>query len=271
MTTGAIFTETVRRGWRGMLGWGMGLGALLFVQMIALPDDQSLEQMTTLVASMPSFLIQGLMGGADISVLSTPTGFLVSRFFSFALLMYGFYAVVQGLTITANEEESGIMTYFLSLPIPRWRIFAEKIAAIGVLFAGVLAITFGFILAGSATVSSVEYDIPAIVLLVVLLWLPMMTVCAFTLFVAALLRRRGTAVAAAGAFVVISYFLNFLANGAPDSIWAQLNMLSFFNYFDPVSVITDGASLTNVIVLLTASAALIAGGIALYQRRDVGL
>ena len=114
--TGAVFKETLSRGWRGMLWWGLGLGSLAFISIIIIPDVNALEQMATLMESLPPFLVQAL-GGGDISFMATPEGYLAVQYFSIALLFFAVYAVVSGLNVTSNDEERGILDVFMSLPL----------------------------------------------------------------------------------------------------------------------------------------------------------
>src|SRR3954462_8982906 len=105
---GAVFLETLRRGWRGMLYWGIGMGVYGGFIILALPDVNALKQAADLIASMPAFIVK-MVGGDDAAFMTTPQGFLATKFFLFAPIMLGIYAINAGLNVTSNEEDRGIM------------------------------------------------------------------------------------------------------------------------------------------------------------------
>lgn len=59
---GVIFGEMLRRHWRAALYWGVGLGLLILIQIVALPSNETLQQMGELLDSLPSFITDGMMG-----------------------------------------------------------------------------------------------------------------------------------------------------------------------------------------------------------------
>lgn len=269
--TGAVFVETLRRGWKGMLGWGLGLGSLAFISIIIIPDVNALEQMATLMESLPPFLVQAL-GGGDITFLATPEGYLALQYFSVALLFFSVYAVVSGLGVTANDEDRGILDAFLSLPVARWRLVLENFVAYSLLIAGAVLISFVFMWAAIgitpalATVSMDRLAAANFVMLPALL-----VVLAFTLFIAAVVRRRGLAIALAAIFVVGSYFMDTIGRAAPDTAASAVRLVSFFAYYDATGVLQHGLAWGNVLLMLLAAVVLLAGGIWFFERRDVGL
>src|SRR5688572_5196057 len=101
--TGTIFMETLRRNWRGMLFWGVGIGLIAWLQIIILPDVDSLQQMADLMETLPPIFLQMLGGSNDPAFLSTPQGYLNFRFFGTLPLFLSVYVVAAGLGITANE------------------------------------------------------------------------------------------------------------------------------------------------------------------------
>ena len=269
--SGAIFLETLRRGWRGMLWWGLGIGSLGFVSIIIVPDVQTLEQMAELMETLPPFLIQAL-GGGDISFMATPEGYLALQYFSVTLIIFAVYAVVSGLNVSANEEERGILDVFLSLPVARWRLVLEKFLAYSILIAGAIIISFVCMWIGiRITPSLAEVDMGKIIGATFAMLPASLLVLAFTLFVAALVRRRGLAIALAAVFVIGSYFIDTIGRAAPDTFVSSLRAISFFAYYDGAGVMQNGLSWASMLILFIATVVLLVGGIWCFQRRDVGL
>src|SRR5579859_5690512 len=131
----AIFIQTLRRGWRTMLYWGIGIGLVAVFQVIAVPDVKGMQATAEALSNLPPFVVQ-LVGGGDLAFLSSPAGYLNNQYYAIALMIFGVYAIIVGLNITANEEDKGIMDVLLSLPVPRWRVVLEKFLAYAVLATG---------------------------------------------------------------------------------------------------------------------------------------
>jgi ABC-type transport system involved in multi-copper enzyme maturation permease subunit len=268
--TGAVLVETLRRGWKPMLWWGLGVGSLGFFSIIIVPDVEALQQMAELMESLPPFLTQAL-GGGDVAFMATPEGYLALQLFSFTLLVFAVYAVVSGLNVTSNDEERGILDIVLSLPIARWRLVFEKFVAYSLLITGAILISFVSMWIGIAiTPTLATVDMGKIVAATFAMVPASLVVLAFTLFIAAVVRRRGLAIALASVFVIGSYFIDTIGRAAPSTVGA-LRSISFFAYYDGTGVMQYGFSWVNVLVLLVATGILVAGGIWFFQRRDVGL
>src|SRR5262249_14761865 len=104
------------------------------------PDADMLKSFAKIMQAMPPSMLQ--MFGEDAASVATPEGFLNAIFFSYALLILAGYAVIAGLNVTANEEDSKVLDVHLSLPIPRWRLVLERFLAYTVITVGVVALTY---------------------------------------------------------------------------------------------------------------------------------
>lgn len=267
--SGVIFANTLRRNWRSMLYWGIGLGIYGLYAMIMLPNVDALQQYTRVMESMPPALLQAFGLTDDMTFMATPEGFLSFAFFIYALIMLTVYAVVAGLNVTANEEDQGIMDIILSLPLPRWRIIIEKFAAYTLLIIGIILVTMVGLWIGAST-STLEFNMGHIVASAINMIPSTLIVLAFTVCTAAFVPSKGKATAIAAAFVAVSYFLNVIGGAAGDSIASAINRLSFFFYYDNNGVMQRGLAATNVIGLLAVTTALVVAGVWVFQRRDVG-
>lgn len=268
--TGVVFMETLRRSWRSMLWWGLGIGALAMVRIVIVPDVQALQQIADLMQSLPPFLVQAV-GGGDVAAMATPEGYLAISYFGIVLLVFAIYAVSSGLSVTANDEDRGVLDIVLSLPIPRWKLILEKFLAYTLLLTGVVFISFLGIWLGILVTPALAVDMGKVAAATFNVLPGALAVMAFTVFVAVLARRRGLALAIAAIFVVGGYFLSTLAEAAPSTILEPLSYLSYYRYYDGAGALIDGLAWGNILVLLGATALFLAGGIWFFQRRDVGL
>jgi ABC-2 type transport system permease protein len=266
--SGVVFLETLRRTWKGTLGWAFGMALMVGYVVVAIPDVKTLQQYTELFKNSPKIAV--LLLGSDTAAMMTAEGMFGVMFFSWIMLVLSCYGVIAGLSITANEEERGIMDVLLAMPLPRWRIVIEKFAAhvlntfvIAFLtFLAIWAFTTNSelykITAGSAFASSMNM-IP-----------PILVTIAFTAFVASVVRRRGQVIAIAGAFVAVSYLLDLIGR-ATEGTSASLRYLSFFTWFDGTNVLIRGAQVGSMLLLTVVALVLIAAATGLFQRRDVGV
>jgi ABC-2 type transport system permease protein len=265
---GSIFKEVLRRSWRQIIYWGIGIALLIVYIATVLGDSEMLAAYTEMVAKMPTGLME--MFGLNPETLGSVEGYLAWGVFSYTALIIAVYAVIAGLNVTANEEDSGIMDVLLSLPVPRWRVVIEKLAAFTVMLLGIVAIGFvAMVLAMQTT----DYYIGVGQLLQSFLnMIPIsLFVMAFTAFVSALVRGRNTAAAIATAFVIASYFIDSIGGMLGGDFADALGRLSIFHYFDPEPVLLGGLVWTNVLGLLAAAALLLGGTQWAFNRREVGL
>ncbi len=265
---GVVFWETLRRGWRGMIYWGLGFGVYGLVIMMVVQDSNMLKQYGEISKALPPALLQ-LFGG-DATSLATPEGFLAYGYFGYLLLIFAVYAILSGLNITANDEDAGIMDVVLSLPLPRWRVVLEKFLAYGLMIIGIVAISYLGLLIGTRF-SALQVDGSRLLQATVNIIPASLLILGFTALAGAVFRSKGTATGVAAFFVVGSYVLNFLGVAASGTLLDKVKGLSFFNYYDHQGVILHGLSVGNVILLLVLT--VVCAGIAVwsFQRRDVGI
>jgi ABC-type transport system involved in multi-copper enzyme maturation permease subunit len=269
--TGKIFAETLGRGWKTMLYWGIGMALYSLIITVAVLDDQTLQQMLTLINSLPAFLMQGFMGTADIAFMTTPNGYFATKYFTTAMLIFSAYAILAGMAVTANDEDAGILDSFLSLPIRRWAVIIERGLAHVLMLLGVLVLAFMGVAVGSLLVPHVSYDLGGILVGILNMLPSLLFVLLATIFFGVLFRRRSVALGVSAALVIFSYLIYFVTSGAPDSPIAPLGLLSFYHYYNGVGVMQFGLDLANVGLLLALAAVFAALSLLRFERRDIGL
>jgi ABC-2 type transport system permease protein len=253
-----------------MIFWGVGIGLLALLQIISIPSVDGMKATADAIAKMPPFIVQ-LIGGGDVTFLASPEGYLNNQYFAIVLVIFGVYAMIVGLNITANEETKGIMDLLLSLPVSRRQLVLEKFLAYCVLVTAVVAISTIIIYLGLAMTPAVSIPFSTLLAASVNIIPGTLTMLAFTAFVAAIVRRRGQATAIAVVFLIGSYFVDVLGRTVSTSFLNTLRVISFYAYYDSTGVVQHGLSLGNIGVLLAAAAVLIAGALWAFQRRDVAV
>lgn len=264
----SIFNETLRRSWRSMLFWGVGVGLFGFVLTVIIPNIAALKQFQTLMTTMPA-LVRAL-GMEDAAEIATPEGFISAGYFGRILLILAVYAVSAGLSVTVNEEDQGIMDMLLSLPVPRWRIILEKFAAYVLML--VVIVIMGFVgLYLSSLTAAIQVDTGKLIISSINILPSALLMLAFTTFAGTLFRRKSQATATAAVFIIGSYMIEFLGSLASESPIAGLRPISFFAYYDNAHVMQRGLNAGNVLLLLGLSLVLVIASVVCFQRRDIGI
>ncbi|HVU14852.1 MAG TPA: ABC transporter permease subunit [Phototrophicaceae bacterium] len=265
---GVVFKETLRRHWRGLMFWAIGIALIGAAQVFTLPDVSALKDYAKLMATLPPALIQAV-GGGDAQFFATPAGYLASQYYGIALVIYAIYALVLGLKITTAEEDRGIMDIVLTLPIPRWRLIVERLLAYALCVLAVTLISFVCMWGSLLATPGLEIDTGLLFTATINVLPGALLVLAFTTLAGTLLRRRGTAIAVSVVFVIGSYFIDFLGAAASGSLADTLRVLSFFRYYDETSVMQHGLEWGNVAVLVVAAALCVIGALWSFERRDI--
>ncbi len=269
--TGAVFFETLRRHWLTAVYWGIGIIVYGVIALLILPNQEALQQYVNLLRTVPSGLMSAF-GLEDVALIGTPEGFLGYSYFLYIILVIAVYAVLAGLNITANEEDSGVLDMVLSLPIPRWRIIVEKFLAYGLLLLLIIVMGFvGLVVGRMLNVHAQPLEISTLLSSSLNMFPSGVLVLAFTTLAAVIVRRRGTAAALAGGFVVASYLIDILGTMTRNAVGDALGSLSFFRHYDAMQVLLTGIRWESVTLVLVASVILTAAALVMFERRDIGV
>jgi ABC-2 type transport system permease protein len=269
--TGSTLIETLRRHWRGMLYWSIGFAIYGFYSTLLVPDMAGLQQYVRLMETMPSGLLQAF-GLQDTSVIASPEGFIAFSYHVYIILFIGVYAVLSGLNVTANDEDSGVMDILLSLPVPRWQIVLEKFLAYWLMIIViVVAGHIGLVLGAQSNPYAQSVDNARLIEGSINILPSAVLMLAFTVFIATVVRRRSTAAAIAGVFVVGSFLLETVGSTANSDFANALRNLSFIHHYNSLEVIKNGLAWDSMIVLKAAGVLLLAAGMVVFQRRDIAV
>jgi len=267
--TGTIFYETLRRSWRQVIYWGLGLGLYAIYPFLLMPDQAGLEEYVDLLEGMNAGMLKAF-GISDAALISTPEGFVGYSYFGFLLLILGVFAVIAGLNVSANEEDAGILDMFMSLPVPRWQIIVEKLLAYSVMVVAISMIGFVGLLIGDA-LSPQPVDIATSRYLEGSFNLipGTLLIMTFTAFVATVVKRKSVATAIAGVFVVLSYLVDAVGRAAGGEVADAVRELSVFAHYDGTTILQSGLVVSSVVALLLIALALAGGTVAFFERRDI--
>lgn len=264
--TGVIFRRALRDARTPVIAWGIGMALITMLVMVLYPTIQQFEGIAEL---MENPIFSAMLGeAADAAAFTTPEGFTAVYVLTFTPLYLAAYLVWLGLGVTIREEDRGTVDVLLSLPIPRWQVIVEKAAAIVVILLVILLFVYGGALLSVVMIPELELA-PLRLAEGVFNMLPvMLLITTITLFFSTVLRSGSMAAGITAAIIVISYFVNSLADVATEAL-GTVKYLSFFTYSRGLRVMLDGIIWGDVLVLLAVTAALFAASLWAYQRRDL--
>lgn len=265
---GVIFRRTLYDNRRGILWWSIGMGLMGFYVTVVYPLISEFEEINELLEN-PIFA--ALLGDSSQLDYLSAEGFLGIEFFTFAPLILAVYAVIFGAGIVGGEEERGTLDILLSTPVPRWQLIVEKFTAFVVALVVILfASGLGIMLAVWFTADlSIAVDKVAWAVVNMIPTLLVMTTLA--LFLTTTLRSRGQAGGIAAGIIVASYFINSFAEMAENGILRSIQRISFYNYYSPMTALTQGVNWGNFALLMGLAIALFAGSLYFFERRDLSV
>ena len=162
----------------------------------------------------------------------------------------------------ASEELNQRLELEMVLPVSRWWVFAQRMAAaLLALCAVLLAIATGII----ATIEAGRIDVPIASVGAALAMLLVLAASVLALGYAVASWRPGLTTALAGAFVAVSYFANLVIPLLNLPSWAQ-DASVFGLYGSPLA---DGGSAWRLGVLTAVTAAFAIAGAIAFQRKDI--
>ncbi|MFN8527940.1 MAG: ABC transporter permease subunit [Anaerolineae bacterium] len=267
-----IFNETLRRGWMTAMWWSIGIASLVWMQIVAVPNADSVRQITTLLQSMPPAMLQ-MFGLSDMQFMATMNGYVAAQTFAYIPLVIAIYGVVCGLNVISGDEDRGILDMFLSTPVNRVSVIVSKTLVYVIFIIGVVASMFVGLWIGLLMAPEIAAEVDQGAMLVTTLAMipAVLAAYGFTVMLTGLLRNRGMAITVVSVVLIGSYFLDTLGKSAAEgSILHTIRPLSYNAWYDYQGILQNGIMWGNFAVLLVVAVILILVGMFGFKRRDVG-
>jgi ABC-2 type transport system permease protein len=253
----------VRQLRRSTLGWAIGLGALVAVTVAFWPAFQGSSGISQAIDQLPSGIVEAF-GLADFG---SPAGFLRGNLYEFIVpLLLAIAAIATANGLTAAEEDAGRLEIYLAQPVARRRLFAGRVAALGLWLAAMTAFILAVQLVSDAVVG-LDIDTARVTATVVLCGLLALLFGALALAIAGWVARPslilsvGVAVAVGGYLVAALFPLS-----DPLKPLSDLSPWKWALGGDPLVNATEP---WRYLALLIPAIALAAIGVVGFDRRDV--
>jgi len=257
-----ITRRLLGEGFRGLIGWGLGLTAVALLYLPLFPSMQTPE-LQGLLDSLPPELIRTL----GYENITSGSGYAQSTFFG---LMGFVLLTIAGVSwageVTGGAEESGRLELTLAHGVGRTQYALE--AALAVLIKlGLLGALAWAVVWAIDSPAQLELD-PGNLLAVVMSWVGLGLFSATAGFAGgALSGRRIVAVGAGAGVAVAGYALQAVANNSEDL--EGLRAFSPYAWAFGETPLAHGWDLPGLAALWLGSAALVAVGTVALSRRDI--
>ena len=257
-----VFRRWLAEGWRGLLGWSLGLTVVALVYLPLFPSMRSPE-LSGLMDSLPPELVRTL-GYEDIT---SGAGYAQATFFGLiGFVLITIAGIGWGAAFVAGSEESGRLELTLAHGVGRVQYALESAAALTVKLLALGLV--GWIVVWAVNGPG-ELDLDAVNLLAVTkAWVGVGLFSATAALAAgALTGRRIWSIGVGAGVAVTGYLLQAIANNSEDL--DGLRVLSPFDWAFGEAPLANGMDWIGLAMLWGGSALLIALATVGLARRDV--
>jgi len=261
----SIYLKTLRDFRVAILGWGVGMGLLMYVLLSAIPSLIATPQAR---ASLVSLAGQFSWLAAPVAV-DTVGGYATWKY-GLTILIIAVWALIAGSRLLRGEEERGSMDTLLSLPRGRVRVALEKLAAMWAALLGMGVLIMLLTFAGAKTAHAMEIGLGDAALFALNIVLICGVFGSIALLLSQLTQERGTAAGVTGGLLIFFIVLDMVHRVIPNTEWiSRFSPVYYYNLSKPL-IPSYGTSPGAMLLLLALSILLSGAAIWLFVQRDVG-
>ncbi|MFN8518647.1 MAG: ABC transporter permease subunit [Chloroflexota bacterium] len=248
---------------RGLVGWAVGLGAMVALTVAFWPVFRDGSGISEAIGQLPPAVVDAF-GLADFG---TPAGFLRGNLYDVLVpLLMAIAAVAMANGLTASEEEAGRLETWLAQPVTRQAVLAGRIVALAAWVGALTVIVLLVQLASDAAVG-LEVDPGRLVGAVVLCGLVALLAGMLAVAVAAWLPRPSLVLGLGVGSCVLAYLVSALF--PLSDVLGPLAKLSPWDWALGGDPLVEGPDPWRFAALLVPSVVLAGVGIAGFVRRDI--
>jgi ABC-2 type transport system permease protein len=260
----SIYLKTLRDFRVAILGWGAGLGLLLYAILAAVPSLIATPQARAALVSLAS----SFTWIADPIAVDTPGGYATWKY-GFTILIIVIWPLMACSRLLRGEEERGSLDALLSLPRGRGRVALEKLFAVWTALLGMGLIIALLAFAGDRTASA-NFGLGG----ALLYGLNLVLICgvfgSLALLLSQFTQEHNTASGLTGALLLIFIVLDMVHRVVPNTEWlSRLSPVYYYNLSKPL-VPSYGTNPGAMLILLALSILLSGAALGFFVRRDVG-
>jgi ABC-2 type transport system permease protein len=259
------FTKALFDARRSLLGWAVAIVGVGAMYAAFWPSIQT-PQMQDALAAYP----KGVLEAFNYDDLTSAAGYLASSVYGLLVpLLLTVFAIAGGTRAVAGDEEAGTLDLLLAHPVSRPRLALQRFAAL-LLSVTVIATLLGLAmiaLSGPAQFDGITAGEFAAITLQLLLFGGFFGGLAFA--IGAATGRRALTLGLSAAVAVLAYLANSVIPQVQGLRWTR--DLSPFHWYLGGEPLKNGLQLDGSLLLLGATAVLVAVGTWAFARRDVAV
>jgi ABC-2 type transport system permease protein len=260
----SIFLKTLRDFRIAILGWGVGMGLLMYVVLAAVPSLIATPQARASLVSL-----SGSFDWLAEPVKVDTVGGYATWKYGLTVLIIAIWALIAGSRLLRGEEERGSLDALLSLPRGRVRVALEKLAAVWTALLGMGLLIALLTFAGGKSAGA-DFGLGD----ALLFGLNIVLICGVFGSIALLLsqftQERGTAADVTGGLLVVFIVLDMVHRVIPNTEWvSRISPVYYYNLSKPL-IPSYGTSPGAMLILLALCILLSGAAIWLFARRDIG-
>ncbi len=258
-----IIKHELRQGFRALLIWALGIGALISISILLFPEMKGqMAQAGDLFASMGSFSAAFGMDKLDFGAFK---GYFAVECANVLGLGGAFFAAVSATNSLSKEEGERTAEFLFTHPVTRLSVVRSKLCALVIRIAALNLMVFAFSLLSTVLIGE-EVPWKEFFLMHAAFFLMQLELAGICFGVSAFIVRGGAGIGLG--LAVLMYFLNIISN-ITDSV-RFLKYITPFGYCDASDIVTSGALDGAKIALGAAFATLgIAAAFLRYTRKDI--
>jgi ABC-2 type transport system permease protein len=259
----SIYLKTLRDFRIAILGWGIGMGLLMYVNLVAFPTLVETPQARASLIALSgtySWLAEPIKVGTAGGYVTFKVGFLI--------LLVALWPLMAGSRMLRGEE-GGPLDVLLSLPRGRSRVVIEKLAAVwtALLAMGLLIGLLTFL--GGKNVGA-DFGLGDALLYGLNIALISCVFGAIALLLSQFTQERGGAAGWTAGLLLVFIVLDMFHRVIPNTEWlSRFSPVYYYNLSRPL-VPGYGVNLGAMLLLLALSILLSVAALWLFVRRDVG-
>ncbi len=260
----SIYLKSLRDYRVPILGWGLGLGALMATVLVAIPTVfSSPAAKAAVVALGPTYAWI-----ADPIRIDTAGGYATWKY-GITILVVVIWPLLAGTGMLRGEEDRGSLDVLLSLPRGRVRTALEKVAALWTALLAFAVVVGLLTYAGGAKLNG-EITLGATLAYGINLALICAVFGSIALLVSQFTQERRTASGVTAAILLVAIVVDMVHRVVPNTVWlSRLSPVYYYNLSKPL-VPGYGVNVAAMLFLLALSLVLAGAAIWLFARRDVG-
>ncbi len=260
----SVYLKTLREVRIAILGWGLGMGLLMYAVLAAVPSLIATPEARASVVSLAG----SFAWFADPIAVDTPGGYVTWKY-GLTILIMAIWPLMACSRLLRGEEERGSLDALLSLPRGRGRVALEKLAAVWTALLGMGLIIALLAFAGSKSASA-DFGLGG----ALLFSLNVVLICglfgSLALLLSQFTQERRTASGLTGGLLVAFIVLDMVHRVIPSTEWlSRFSPVYYYNLSKPL-IPGYGTNPGAILVLLALNVLLSGVALGIFARRDIG-